>query len=174
MHGGHRTLPIAQVDPPATESAANIPGLGPVPSPAPSVRKMTRKPAFRTPVFSRVQSERGNEYGMAIKGENSLAPNVPLPVRSSLAQEIAVYRVQLSHYFASIAGATRFPGMAPGYPVAKVLTLVNTAPRMVRGSRAVRGQRGYPARTGYMNAPPRFQKALPSPINNYQPPVYGE
>lgn len=104
----------------------------------------------------------------------TLDVNIPLPVRSSLAQEIAVFKVQLSHYFRQIAGATRFPGMAPGYPTAKALSLINTAPRMQVNSRAVTGLRGFPARSGYMNAPPRFRKALPSPVNDYTPPIYGQ
>jgi hypothetical protein len=135
---------------------------------------MARKPAFRTPVFARVQSEQGMSYGMNHKAETNLSPGIPLPVRSSLAQEIFVFKVQLSHYFRSIAKATRFPGMAPGYPTAKAATMLNTAPPMRVNSRATTGLRGFPARSGFMNAPPRFKKALPLPVNDYQPPIYGE
>lgn len=172
----HSTLPIPQEDVPATQRSDTEPGVGPVPRPNFKViSKMARKPAFRTPVFVRPQSERGITYGMDHGAENGLTPNVPLPVRSSLAQEVAVWRVQVSHYFARIAGATRYPGMAPGYPTAKVLTLVNTAPRMRGGNPSnIRGLRGYPARSGFMAAPPRFRKALPNPVNDYSPPIYGQ
>jgi hypothetical protein len=169
----HRTLPIPQVDPPAQAHADSEPGVGPVPAPSPQTRGMKRKPAFRTPVYVRPQSERGIDYGMNHKSEQ-LEVNVPLPVRSSLAQDIGIFKVQLSHYFRAIAGATRYPGMRAGYPVAKVLTLVNTAPQMRAGNpRNTTGLRGHPARSGFMNAPPRFKKALPLPTNQYVPPIYG-
>lgn len=173
----HRTLPIKQVDPPASGHADSEPGIGPVPSPAPQTRGMKRKPAFRTPVYVRPQSERGIDYGMNHKSEE-LTVNVPLPVRSSLAQEIGIFKVQLSHYFRAIAGATRFPGMAPGYPTAKVLSLINTAPKNMTKSGAVAtgksraGFGGYPKTSGFMGAPKRFEKALPLPINIYEPPTY--
>lgn len=173
----HRTLPIPQVDPPATERSDTEPGIGPVPRPSKQVSKMARKSALRTPFFPRPQSQRGIDSGMTTMGSNdpSMLPTIPLPVRSSLAQTILVHRVQLSHYFAKVAGATRYNGgMAPGYPVAKVLSLINTAPLMRRNARAVTGLRGLPARSGYMSAPPRFTKALPLPVNDYQPPIYGE
>lgn len=172
----HATLPIPQVDPPATERAETEPGIGPVPRPDFKVLgKMARKAAFRTPVFVRPQNERGIDYGMDFGAEDGLAPTVPIAVRSSLAQEKTVYRVQTSHYNFVKVKATRFPGMAPGYPVAKVLSLINTAPQMRRGNpSATRGLRGYPARSGFMAAPPRFRKALPTPVNDYSPPIYGQ
>lgn len=175
----HRTLPIPQVDPPASGHADSEPGIGPVPSPAPQTRGMKRKPAFRTPVYVRPQSQRGMDYGMNHKTEE-LTVNVPVAVRSSLAQEIGVFKVQLSHYLRAIVGATRYPGMAPGYPTAKVLSLVNTAPKNMNTRGAVPtgtsrpGFGGYPKTSGFMKASPRFKKALPLPVNNYQPPIYGE
>lgn len=179
----HRTLPIPQVDPPVTHRAATEPSQGPVPTPdKKALKRMAKKNALRTPVYPRPQKTMGMDYGMNHKAE-ILNVNVPLPVRSSLAQTIGIFKVQLSHYFRSKAGATRYPGMLPDYPVAKVLTLINTAPRMRRGNpRNVVGERspafsfrsGYAARPGFMNAPPRFHKALPLPTNDYKPPIYGE
>lgn len=174
MRKGHATLPIPQVIPPAERQAQAEPGVRSLQKPMPPPKRMPRKPAFRTPVFARVQNERGIDYGMNHKAEKDLEPNVPLPVRSSLAQNIGVFRVQFSHYFARIAGVTRYPGMAPGYPTAKTRSMINTAPSMVRSSTPVAGLRGFPARSGYMNAPRRFSKAIPLPLNQYQPPVYGE
>lgn len=184
----HRTLPIPQVIPDASGQADDEPGIGPVPHPNPKVlRKMARKPAFRTPVFVRPQSERGIFSGMNHKAEQ-LHVNVPLPVRSSLAQGIGVFKVQTSHYIYLLARATRWPGMPgtsystshypsfSGYPTAKVHSMVNTAPQMRAGYNKgqTRGRAGFPARSGFMNAPPRFRKALPSPVNDYQPPIYGQ
>lgn len=167
------TLPIPQIDPPATRRSDTEPGIGPVPHPAASIKKMARKPAFRTPVYVRDQDERGIDYGMNHKAEKDLEVTIPLPVRSSLAQPISIFKVQFSHYLARIAGASRYPGMAPGYPTAKVLTMLNVAPRMAVKQATPRGVTGRPSRQGYMNAPQRFKKALPLPINDYQPPVYG-
>lgn len=184
----HRTLPIPQVIPDASGQADDEPGVGPVPRPNPKVlRKMARKPAFRTPVFVRPQSQRGIDYGMNHKSEK-LDVNIPMPVRSSLAQDIGVFKVQLSHYIYLFARATRWPGMPgtsystsyypsfSGYPTAKVSTVVNTSPQMRASyaNRQARGLRGFPARSGFMLAPPRFKKAIPAPINTYQPPIYGE
>jgi hypothetical protein len=132
---------------------------------------MARKPAFRTPVYSRQSNRLGISYAMQLPSLGSeLAPMVPIPVRSSLAQMIQVFRTQYSHY---ISHAKR--GAVPmDYPVAKVLTLVNTAPKHRRRvDRPVGGVKGHPARQGYMSAPPRFRKALRLPVNDYTPPVYG-
>jgi hypothetical protein len=173
---GHQTLPIPQVIPPAEGQADDEPGVPSLTPRQPPPKRMARKPAFRTPVFSRVQNEKGIDYGMNHKAETDSAPNIPLPVRSSLAQTIFVWKVQLSHYFRMVSGVTRFPGMAPGYPTAKTATLINTAPGMTRTTRGgmIVGATGRPARQGFMAAPPRFSKALPAPINDYQPPIYGE
>lgn len=189
MKQGHRTLPIPQVVPPAERRADPQPGieLSPELRPKPPGKNFTRKDALRTPVYPRKQNERGISGGMDHAVRNDLAPTVPLPVRSSLAQEIGVWKVQLNKYLYIVARATRWPGMPGtsfstsgypsfhGYPTAKVHTTINTAPRMSTSNpRATRGLRGYPARSGFMRAPARFKKALPSPLNEYEPPVYGE
>jgi len=185
----HRTLPIPQVDPPAERRADPEPGreLSPNLLPKPPGKNFTRKDALRTPVYSRMYSERGISGGMDHTGRNDLAPTVPLPVRSSLAQEIGVWKVQLSHYIYIFARATRWPGMPgtsfsksgypsfAGYPTARVESVINTAPRnMAVRNRAQYGANGRPARSGFMTAPPRFKKALPLPLNEYEPPIYGE
>lgn len=193
MRQGHRTLPIPQVDPPAEMRADPEPGreLSPALRPKPPGKNFTRKDALRTPRYARVYSERGISGGMEMVTRNDLAPTVPLPVRSSLAQEIMVKKVQLSKYLYLIARATRWPGMPGtsfstsdypyfrGYPTAKVTSLVNSAPRNMGARGNVTGASrpgfgGYPKRSGFMAAPPRFKKALPLPLNEYEPPVYGE
>lgn len=164
------TLPIPQVDTPAYARADSEPGVGPVPSPSPASKKMVRKPAFRTPVFPRPQNEAGITYAMVLPSETGLTPTVPVAVRSSLAQTIMVFRAQVSHYISQVR-----PGPVPmDYPVAKVRTLINTAPaNRSRRATPVPGRKGFPARSGYMSAPPRFRKALRAPVNDYNPPVYG-
>jgi hypothetical protein len=189
---GHRTLPIPQVDPPAELRADPEPGreLSPALMPKPPGKNFTRKDALRTPVYPRIYSERGISAGMDHTARNDLAPMIPLPVRSSLAQEIGVWKVQLTHYIYLFSKATRWPGMPgtsysksgypsfAGYPTAKVRSLINSAPMMSRARQGTGFSRpgfgGYPKRSGFMNAPPRFKKALPLPLNEYEPPVYGE
>lgn len=192
MRQGHRTLPIPQVTPPAEARADPQPGveLSPGLRPKPPGKNFTRKDALRTPRYSRMQNERGISAGMDHAARNDLAPTVPLPVRSSLAQEIGVWKVQLNKYLYLVAGATRWPGMPGtsfsksgypsfrGYPTAKVHTVINTAPHMAARRAATGMSRpgfgGYPKRSGFMTAPRRFKKALPLPLNEYEPPVYGE
>lgn len=189
--GGHRTLPIPQVDPPAELRADPEPGreLSPALRPKPPGKNFSRKDALRTPRYPRNQNERGISAAMDHSARNDLAPTVPLPVRSSLAQEIGVWKVQLNKYIWIIARASRWPGMPGtsystsgypsfrGYPTAKVHTTINTAPAAMvatNNQRQQRGRNGRPARSGFMNAPPRFKKSLPLPLNEYEPPVYGE
>jgi len=183
------TQPIPQIDVPAERRADPQPGseLSPNLRPKPPGKNFTRKDALRTPRYTRMYSQRGISSGMDHAARNDLAPTVPLPVRSSLAQLIGVWKVQLSKYLYPIAGATRYPGMPGtsystsdypyfrGYPTARVESVINTAPRnMMLRNRAMLGANGRPARSGFMTAPPRFKKALPLPLNEYEPPVYGE
>lgn len=193
----HKTLPIPQVIPPAEGQAQSEPGVRSLVAPRPPSKRMARKPAFRTPVFLRSQNELGISGAMDHVGRTDLTPMVPLPVRASLAQEIGIYKVQLSRYLYLISRVTRWPGMPgtsystshyptfQGYPTAKVVSLINTSPsrRSLRPRPNMRRRTGYknspattaaPSRPGYMNAPPRFKKAIPAPLNNYEPPVYGE
>lgn len=190
---GHRTYPIPQVDPPAELRSDVEPGieLSPNLRPKPPGKNFTRKDALRTQTYFRGQRENGIIVGMDFQAENSLAPTVPLPVRSSLAQEISVYRVQLNRYIYLLARAARWPGMPGtsfsksdypyyrGYPTARVVSVINTRPNMrqtktVSSGYSRPGFGGYPKRSGFMNAPPRFKKSLPLPLNEYEPPVYGE
>jgi hypothetical protein len=192
MRQGHRTLPIPQVNPPAESRSDPQPGneVSPELQPKPPGKNFTRKDALRTPRYTRMQNERGISGAMDHAARNDMIPTVPLPVRSSLAQEIGVWKVQLSKYLYPIAAVTRWPGMPgtsysksgypsfAGYPTAKVQSIINTAPRM-GGARAGTGMSrpgfgGYPKRSGFMTAPRRFKKALPLPLNDYEPPVYGE
>lgn len=189
------TLPIPQIDPPAERRADPEPGreLSPNLRPKPPGKNFTRKDALRAPRYPRMQRQNGISAAMDHTGRDDLAPTVPLPVRSSLAQERGVWKVQLNIYNYLKARATRWPGMPgtsfstshypsfSGYPTVRVETVINTAPPMVKTSRGSvpagrsrPGFGGYPKRSGFMAAPPRFKKALPAPLNEYEPPVYGE
>lgn len=106
---------------------------------------------------------------------------IQLPIRSSLAQAMRITRVQLSHYISWI----RPYGMAPGYPTAKVYTLINTSPKnrslspkpripnrginyaFAQGAGARSSDSSY-----YMGSPRRFRKALPVSLVQYTPPTY--
>lgn len=156
-------LPIPQVDVPATERSDPEPGVGPVPVHAVPLRPS--KNPLRTPVYPRKQNERGISHAMDHSSEEG-TPNVPIAVRSSLAQTRSVFRIQLSRYISWIK-----PGPVPmTYPVAHVHTLINTRPKN-RG--LVTGLRGYPAQSSQMGAPPRFTKALKVKQNTYRTPLYG-
>lgn len=180
---------IPQVTPLSEEAARNIPGIASVVPIHQRSRaldlKTGGKPPFRTPVYHRRYLQRGISSGMSIPTKALPVVTVPLPVRSTLAQRIAVYRVQLSRYVSWIKPF----GMAPGYPTAHVLSLINTSPRN-RGltpmphpssvkSGSVPTARGSGARpTGdgsyYMGSPRRFKKALPVALVAYTPQVYGQ
>lgn len=139
-------------------------------------RKTDKRAPFRTPVFSRRYIQRGISHGMTVEGKRETAPGIPLPIRSSLAQVLRVERVQMSKYISWI----RPYGMAPGYPTAKVVTLINTSSRIQRRpTPRINRPGGAPAQPrvshpGSMAAPRRFTKALPVSLNDYSPPVYGE
>lgn len=139
-------------------------------------RKTDKLPPFRTPVYSRRYIQRGISQGMSVEGMRETAPMIPLPIRSSLAQVVHVNRVQISKYVSWI----RPFGMAPGYPTAKVRTLINTSSRIQRRpTPRINRPGGAPAQprvrdSGAMGSPRRFTKALPVSLNDYSPPVYGE
>lgn len=145
--------------------------------------KTGNKPPFRTPIYHRRYIQRGINASMSYEETPERIPTIPLPVRSSLAQIFKLHKFQLTHYFSWIKPF----GMAPGYPVAKVHTLVNTSPRnrslSPQPRPAYRRMRGIPISGGvgsregdpyYMRGVTRFKKALPITLNPYQPPIYGE
>lgn len=142
-------------------------------------RKTDKKFPFRTPVFRRDQIQRGIVQTMLRDQTAQKAPGVALPIRSSLAQVIHVHNWRYAKYFSWI----RPFGMAPGYPVAKVSTIINTSPR----NRTIyprpvinrqSGQAPAQARVGSrgnayaMGSPRRFKKALPVSLTAYSPPTY--
>lgn len=145
--------------------------------------KTGKKNAFRTPVYHRRYIQRGIDASMSYEETPERIPTIPLPVRSSLAQIFKLHKFQITHYFSWIKPF----GMAPGYPVAKVQTLINTSPRN-RSLRplprpAYRREMGVPMARGtgsridagyYMRGVRRFNKALPISLNQYQPPIYGQ
>jgi hypothetical protein len=182
----HRTLPIPQVIPDAQHQADDEIGVSGHPWSTTVVPRTLdtstdNKPALRTPVYRRRQSERGIDYGLDYRGRGKRTLTIPLPVRSSLAQLITTYRTQISHYISRV----RPFGMAPGYPTAHVLTLIQTSPakrtlnplprpggintpgQANSGATANRGDSPY-----YMRGPSRFRKALPTAMHRYEPPTY--
>jgi hypothetical protein len=175
----HKTLPIPQVIPPAEKQADDEIGVASMTIRQPLDTKMERKSPLRTPLFRRRQIEAGISGRLQYDPHTKRQLTIPTPIRSSLAQKIAAYRVQVSHYYEAW---TR--GMAPGYPVAKVISLVNTTPGGVsknpkpRPARDITG--GIPVAGGTagrpggyaMGSPRRFPKALPVNMNNYEPPTY--
>lgn len=171
----HRTLPIPQVDPPADFRADPEPGRESSTLPPLPPKIMARKFTMRTPVYERHQDTRGIDEGMHVLGAHAPTPMVQLPVRSSLAQDVLAFRVQISHYISRVKPF----GMAPGYPTAKVWTLLNTAPRNMGRksvptiSKANRGpMQPRVSSPGFMLPPKRFPKALNIEPNDYEPPTY--
>lgn len=146
------------------QSAASIPGLAAAELPPLPDKNMERKPPFRTPIFARLQDERGIT-AQAVSSDGEVAsPTVPIPVRSSLAQTVLIFRRQITTYISRVKPY----GMAPGYPTAKVPTILHTTPRHA----LIRSARGYPASKGQMLPPKRFTKALPTKQNDYEAPTY--
>jgi len=177
----HRTLPIPQVVPGPEGQADDQPGVqSPRQRTQPLDTKTGHKSPLRTPVYDRSQNEHGIYGQMVFDPHSKRALTIPTPIRSSLAQAIAVYRSQISHYISRVKPF----GMAPGYPTAHVLSLINQAPRNMSGRPTptagpnIRGPyAGATANRGkqtpyFMGAARRFSKALPTAINNYEPPTY--
>jgi len=174
----HKTLPVPQVIPPAEKQADDEIGVASSTIRQPLDSKMERSNPLRTPVFRRRQVEAGITGQLQFDGHSKRQLTIPTPIRSSLAQRIAQYKVQVSHYLEAWT-----KGMAPGYPTAKVVTLVRTnsatrrnpTPRPARDVTgmipASGGTAGVPG--GYaMGTPRRYTKALPTAIVNYEPPTY--
>lgn len=130
---------------------------------------------------SQAQNRVGLEYQGTTQALTINAPNVAMPVRSSVAQQVSVNRFQFSRKLKFL----RTYGLAPGNPVLQAVTQRVVSPQRVARPRPtiVGGKRSGPfsvaktpasSRPGYMAAPKRFPKALPVRRNTYSPPVYGE
>lgn len=128
------------------------------------------------------QNRRGLEYSGGLTTRPMDAPNVPVPIRSTLSMPITRYKIAFTRKLIFL----RTYGFAPGNPVLRA----TPNPYTVAGARkrkprpVVRGgRRSGPlsvarppaaAKNGAMGAPKRFPKALPIIPNNYKPPIYGE
>lgn len=137
---------------------------------------------FPVAQVSRVPLRRGLEYGMTIQSRDIPAPDVPLPIRSSLAQSLGVHRFQISRNLKLL----RNYGFAPGNPVLKAQTIPlqgranaqRPTPVMTRfgmqaprpGATPVFPRVGKP---GAMGSVRRFPRAILVPPNTYRIPVYG-
>lgn len=179
-------LAVRQVVPSSLGQADDEPGVSGPPwagRPVPiDHRGMESKPPFRTPVFTRRYIQKGITQAGLYTSRREPAPMIPLPIRSSLAQVINRHVFRNSHYVSWIKPF----GMAPGYPVAKVRTLLSASRRVVapdgihRIPRPMVNRAGTaPAQprylgSGVMTPPRRFRKALPAQMVTYNPPVYGQ
>lgn len=126
------------------------------------------------------QNRNGLEYSGALTTRPMDAPNVPVPVRSTLSMPITRYKIAFTRNLKLL----RTYGFAPGNPVLRATpnpyTVSGTKRRTPKPS--VRGgKRSGPLsvsrppaanKPGSMGAPKRFPKALPVIPNNYEPPVY--
>lgn len=112
----------------------------------------------------------GIEDGMLLQNKVGRAPNVPLQTRSSLGQQVIRHRFQISRY---ISGLRNY-GMRPDYPVVHVLTMVKTSPagRSGRPVMSVGYTLPQTASGGTIAPPPRFKKALKSPVAIFAPATY--
>lgn len=126
---------------------------------------------------------KGLQYGMTITRRDGDAPDLPMPIRSSLFGKEIVTRFQLSRNIRLL----RNYGFAPGNPVLKAQSIPVQAlllqqrptPTMTRfgmqkpspGATPVFPRTG--ARGG-MGSVRRFPKAIRVVPNTYRPPVYGQ
>jgi len=110
------------------------------------------------------------QYGMVYGPRADGVPNVPPPMaRSSLAQRILIHRTQISRYISQLSPAMSLVPLA-GYPYAGVIKQVHLSPQA--NQTPILSTFPATAGGGTMAAPSRFTKALPYPIQNYQPPTY--
>ena len=115
---------------------------------------------------------------MLLQDKTAEAPNIPMEQRQSLGQQRLRHRFQQTEYISKL----RNYGLRPDYPIAHVLSLIKLSP--ASGSTSPRIAIGYyqggnvfqnrGAKAGVMAPPPRFKKALRSPINVFTPQTYNE
>lgn len=128
---------------------------------------------FKVPVAPHGELQNGMEYTLLYNHTRMNAPNVPPPVaRSSLAQQFLTHRYQFSRYLSKL----RYYGLRPDYPVFHGFVItpqgdVQTTPVAQPAGIAVR-QAINVRNIGSMGAPPRWKKALPTPVPVYNPPTY--
>ena len=123
---------------------------------------------FPSPIVSERADVRGLLYAMNYAPHHFGIPTVPMPVRSSVGQPVVRYRLQRSYYISRYRLGLQ---ALIGYPTARGQTIINTAPPQITHPR---GNGRAPVRGGVMRRNPRFTKALPLPVNNFNPPVYGQ
>ncbi len=138
---------------------------------------------FPMAIVSRKPLRTGLEYGMTIKSGDMDAPDVPMPIRSSLGQSLLTHRFQLSRNIRLL----RNYGFAPGNPILKAQSIPLQAkisgqtpkPVMTRFGMQKPQPGATPAfpRTGArgsMGSVRRFPKSILVIPNTYRPPVYGQ
>lgn len=112
----------------------------------------------------------GISSDMVLEGKVAEAPNVPMQVRSSLGQQVFKHRFQITSYISKL----RNYGMRPDYPVFHALTMIKTSPagRSLTPVMSVGYTLPQTAMGGTIGPPPRFKKALKSPVAVFAPPTY--
>lgn len=141
----------------------------------------TKASLFPIGAVNQRQNRNGLEYSGALTTRPMNAPNVPLPVRSTLSMPITRYKLAFTRNLKLL----RTYGFRPGNPVLRATPNPYTVGQKRRTPKpAVRGgKRNGPlsvsrppaaTKAGSMGAPKRFPKALPVVPNNYKPPIYGE
>lgn len=129
-----------------------------------------KRNVFTVNASRRYERTEGMSAEMLLQGKINESPNVPMLQRQSLGQQVLHHRFQQTEYFSKL----RNYGLRPDYPIAHVLSLIKLSPA---------GKSSYPviaigyhtpatAQGGVMRAPPRFKKALRSPLNIFTPPTY--
>lgn len=144
--------------------------------------KTDRGRPFEVLRILRMPLEIGMEYSMSYDSTVMGGPNVPPPIpRQSLAQTVIVHRYQQSKYFSRL----RNYGLRPDYPIAHGHVVVqtgnssvNNAPTITSTKMGTDSSLGVPqvnsaGAQGFMRPGGRFRKALPLPVVNYNPPIYG-
>lgn len=134
-------------------------------------------------VVSQKQNRTGMSYAMDYRGKQLRTAGVLPTARASLAQTVLLHRAQRSFRLSLTGFPARLAELA-GYPSVHVLTLLPGSPSPNQVPALSNNLVSPPAgdysmvnpqpvqRGGTLGPQPRFKKALPLPINNYQPPVY--
>lgn len=144
--------------------------------------KTDRARPFEVLRILRMPLEIGMEYEMSYDSTVMGGPNSPPPIpRASLAQTVIIHRYQQSKYFSRL----RNYGLRPDHPIAHGSVVVQTGHSSVHNTPAMTSTRlgtdplskgiqvNRPGQGGFMRPGGRFKKALPLPVVNYDPPVYG-
>lgn len=125
-------------------------------------------PGFPSPIVSQKADRDGMAFGMVFQPRVNGVDTTAFLEAQSLRQPILKARLQASSYFSKFRTGLQ---AEINYPAARGFKIIPSAPPLTRQPHP-QGSGRAASRPGFMGAPPRFKKALPAPVNIFNPPVY--